>query len=585
MCDRRRQMIKRLLGCVREYKVYAILTPIFIILEVLLETMIPTVMGMIIDQGIMVGNMNRILQLGGILAIMALLSLACGMGNGYTGAIASTGFAKNLRHDMYYAIQDYSFTNIDEFSTGSLVTRLTTDVNSIQMAFQMCLRIAFRAPLMLITSLILAIRISSKLSIVFLVAFAILSVVIGFLMKYVMPIFQRLFKGYDRLNTTVQENLNGIRVVKSNVREDFEVNKFKDAVQYIYDNNTKANRYMAMVMPIMTIVMFGTILYISYMGGLDVIGLTLSTGELTTLLTYVNQILMSFMMVSMVIVMITQSQAAAKRVAEVLEAKSDIVNKQHPIETISDGSIDFEHVSFKYNVDDESNALSDIDCHIASGETIGIIGTTGCGKTSFVSLIPRLYDASEGCVKVGGIDVKDYDLNTLRDNVAMVLQQNTLFSGTIRENLQWGDAKASDEQIRHACDIACASEFIDKMPNGLDTYIEQGGTNVSGGQKQRLCIARALLKHPKILILDDSTSACDTHTDATIQHAFITEIPDVTKIIIAQRISSVQNCDRIIVLENGKINAIGNHEQLLASNGIYQQVYQSQTKGESNESK
>ena len=585
MCDRRRQMIKRLLGCVREYKVYAILTPIFIILEVLLETMIPTVMGMIIDQGIMVGNMNRILQLGGILAIMALFSLACGMGNGYTGAIASTGFAKNLRHDMYYAIQDYSFTNIDEFSTGSLVTRLTTDVNSIQMAFQMCLRIAFRAPLMLITSLILAIRISSKLSIVFLVAFAILSVVIGFLMKYVMPIFQRLFKGYDRLNTTVQENLNGIRVVKSNVREDFEVNKFKDAVQYIYDNNTKANRYMAMVMPIMTIVMFGTILYISYMGGLDVIGLTLSTGELTTLLTYVNQILMSFMMVSMVIVMITQSQAAAKRVAEVLEAKSDIVNKQHPIETISDGSIDFEHVSFKYNVDDESNALSDIDCHIASGETIGIIGTTGCGKTSFVSLIPRLYDASEGCVKVGGIDVKDYDLNTLRDNVAMVLQQNTLFSGTIRENLQWGDAKASDEQIRHACDIACASEFIDKMPNGLDTYIEQGGTNVSGGQKQRLCIARALLKHPKILILDDSTSACDTHTDATIQHAFITEIPDVTKIIIAQRISSVQNCDRIIVLENGKINAIGNHEQLLASNGIYQQVYQSQTKGESNESK
>lgn len=578
-------MIKRLLGCVREYKVYAILTPIFIILEVLLETMIPTVMGMIIDQGIMVGNMNRILQLGGILAIMALLSLACGMGNGYTGAIASTGFAKNLRHDMYYAIQDYSFTNIDEFSTGSLVTRLTTDVNSIQMAFQMCLRIAFRAPLMLITSLILAIRISSKLSIVFLVAFAILSVVIGFLMKYVMPIFQRLFKGYDRLNTTVQENLNGIRVVKSNVREDFEVNKFKDAVQYIYDNNTKANRYMAMVMPIMTIVMFGTILYISYMGGLDVIGLTLSTGELTTLLTYVNQILMSFMMVSMVIVMITQSQAAAKRVAEVLEAKSDIVNKQHPIEKISDGSIDFEHVSFKYNVDDESNALSDIDCHIASGETIGIIGTTGCGKTSFVSLIPRLYDASEGCVKVGGIDVKDYDLNTLRDNVAMVLQQNTLFSGTIRENLQWGDAKASDEQIRHACDIACASEFIDKMPNGLDTYIEQGGTNVSGGQKQRLCIARALLKHPKILILDDSTSACDTHTDATIQHAFITEIPDVTKIIIAQRISSVQNCDRIIVLENGKINAIGNHEQLLASNGIYQQVYQSQTKGESNESK
>ena len=578
-------MIKRLLGCVREYKVYAILTPIFIILEVLLETMIPTVMGMIIDQGIMVGNMNRILQLGGILAIMALFSLVCGMGNGYTGAIASTGFAKNLRHDMYYAIQDYSFTNIDEFSTGSLVTRLTTDVNSIQMAFQMCLRIAFRAPLMLITSLILAIRISSKLSIVFLVAFAILSVVIGFLMKYVMPIFQRLFKGYDRLNTTVQENLNGIRVVKSNVREDFEVNKFKDAVQYIYDNNTKANRYMAMVMPIMTIVMFGTILYISYMGGLDVIGLTLSTGELTTLLTYVNQILMSFMMVSMVIVMITQSQAAAKRVAEVLEAKSDIVNKQHPIEKISDGSIDFEHVSFKYNVDDESNALSDIDCHIASGETIGIIGTTGCGKTSFVSLIPRLYDASEGCVKVGGIDVKDYDLNTLRDNVAMVLQQNTLFSGTIRENLQWGDAKASDEQIRHACDIACASEFIDKMPNGLDTYIEQGGTNVSGGQKQRLCIARALLKHPKILILDDSTSACDTHTDATIQHAFITEIPDVTKIIIAQRISSVQNCDRIIVLENGKINAIGNHEQLLASNGIYQQVYQSQTKGESNESK
>ena len=578
-------MVKRLLQCVREYKIYAILTPILIILEVLMETMIPTVMGRIIDNGIMAGNMQEILRLGSMLGIMALFSLACGVGNGYTGALASTGFAKNLRHDMYHAIQDYSFTNIDQFSTGSLVTRLTTDVNSIQMAFQMSLRIAFRAPLMLIVSLFYAIRISARLSLVFLVAFVILAVTIGLLIKFVMPLFKKLFQGYDRLNTTVQENLNGIRVVKSNVREDYEIGKFGNAVQFIYDNNTKANRMMGMVMPVMNLVMFGTILYISYTGGLQVINLELTTGELTTLITYVNQILMSFMMVSMVIVMITQSQAAAKRVDEVLCAKSDIVSPSNAMTKIDDGSIDFNHVSFKYHSDDEANALIDIDCHIKSGETIGIIGTTGCGKSSFVSLIPRLYDVSNGSVFVGGKDVKDYDLTVLRDNVAMVLQQNTLFSGTIKDNLRWGNESATDEQIKHACDIACASEFIEKMPDGYDTYIEQGGTNVSGGQKQRLCIARALLKHPKILILDDSTSACDTHTDATIQHAFITEIPDVTKIIIAQRISSVSNCDRIIVLDKGQINGIGSHEQLLASNQIYQQVYQSQQKGESNESK
>lgn len=571
-------MIKTLAKSVREYKWYAIATPCLVLLEVLMETLIPTIMATIIDDGIMAQNMNEILRCGIILFVMALISLLGGMGNGITGAFASTGFAKNLRHDMYYAIQDYSFTNIDKFSTGSLVTRLTTDITNIQMSFQMCLRIAFRAPLMLIVSLIMTIRLSPKISLLFLVAFPVLFICMGLIIKSVFPLFAKVFKGYDKLNTTIQENLNGIRVVKSFVREDFEREKFNNDVEYIFKYNSKANRIMGLNMPLMSFIVYACVLFVSYQGGQMVIFGELSTGTLTAIITYVNQILMSFMMVSMVIVMITMSQASAKRICEVLEEKSDIVSGEQPVEKVKDGSIDFNAVDFKYNVNDEGQALSNIDVHIKSGETIGVIGGTGSGKSSFVSLIPRLYDATNGEVCVGGVNVKDYDLNVLRDKVAMVLQQNTLFSGTIKENLRWGNANASDDQIKHVCHIACADEFINKMPDGYDTYIEQGGTNVSGGQKQRLCIARALLKNPKILILDDSTSACDTHTDAMIQHAFITEIPLVTKVIIAQRISSVQNCDRIIVMDKGTINDIGTHDELLQRNEIYRQVYESQSK-------
>lgn len=572
-------MIKTLLASLREYKKPAIMTPILVALEVLMETLIPTIMATIIDNGIMTKNMDNILHYGLILLVMALISLFCGATNGITAAKASTGFAKNLRHDMYYKIQDYSFANIDKFSTGSLVTRITTDVTNVQMAFQMCTRIAVRSPLMFIMSLIMAIRISPTLSLVFLVAFPVLFIGMGLIIKSVFPLFRKVFEGYDKLNTTIQENLNGIRVVKSFVREDHEIDKFTKDVDYIFKNNSMANRIMNLSMPLMSLILYTCILFISYKGSEMVIFGGLTTGSLTALITYVNQILMSCMMVSMVIMMITMSQADAARIVEVLNEKSTITSPNEPIESVNDGSIDFNHVYFKYNPDDEAYALSDIDVHINSGETIGIIGGTGSGKTSFVSLIPRLYDISEGELLVDGKDVRSYDLTALRDKVAMVLQKNTLFSGTIKENLRWGNANASDDQIKHVCHIACADEFIDKMPNGYDTYIEQGGTNVSGGQKQRLCIARALLKNPRVLILDDSTSAVDTHTDALIRNAFAKEIPDVTKIIIAQRISSVEHCDRIIVLDKGMINGIGTHEELLKTNDIYRQVYESQQKG------
>ena len=432
---------------------------------------------------------------------------------------------------------------------------------------------------MFVMSLIMAIRISPTLSLIFLVAFPVMMIAMGLIIKTVFPLFKKVFEGYDKLNTTIQENLNGIRVVKSFVREDHEINKFKEDVDYIFKNNSLASRIMNLSMPLMSLIMYSCILFVSYKGSEMVIFGGLTTGELTALITYINQILMSFMMVSMVIMMITMSQADAARIVEVLNEKSTITSPDAPVETVKDGSIDFNHVSFKYAADDEANALTDIDIHIQSGETIGVIGGTGSGKTSFVSLIPRLYDISEGELLVGGVDVRKYDLSALRDKVAMVLQKNTLFSGTIKENLRWGNANASDDQIKHVCHIACADEFIDKMPNGYDTYIEQGGSNVSGGQKQRLCIARALLKNPRVLILDDSTSAVDTHTDALIRTSFATEIPDVTKIIIAQRISSVEHCDRIIVLDKGMINGVGTHEELLKTNEIYRQVYESQQKG------
>ena len=576
-------MIKTLLASLREYKKPAILTPILVAMEVLMETLIPTIMALIIDNGIMNKDMDSILHYGGILLIMAMISLFCGWANGVTAAKASTGFAKNLRHDMYYKIQDYSFANIDKFSTGSLVTRITTDVTNVQMAFQMCTRIAVRAPLMFIMSLIMAVRISPSLSLVFLVAFPILAICIGLIIKTVFPLFKKVFEGYDKLNTTIQENLNGIRVVKSFVREDHEINKFSEDVNYIFKNNSLASRIMNLSMPLMSVVMYACILFISYKGSEMVIFGGLTTGQLTALITYVNQILMSFMMVSMVIMMITMSQADAARIVEVLKEESTITAPQQAVDSVKDGSIDFNHVSFKYSPSDEANALTDIDIHIKSGETIGVIGGTGSGKTSFVSLIPRLYDISEGELLVGGVNVKDYDLTALRDKVAMVLQKNTLFSGTIKENLRWGNANASDDQIKHVASIACADEFIDKMPDGYNTYIEQGGSNVSGGQKQRLCLARALLKNPRILILDDSTSAVDTHTDALIRQSFASEIPDVTKIIIAQRISSVEHCDRIIVLDKGMINGVGTHDELLKTNEIYRQVYESQQKGGSDD--
>ena len=572
-------MIKQLAKCVREFKKDALLTPFFVILEVVMEVVIPTVMALLIDRGIDAGNLNEIWKYGLILVACAMLALVFGALAGTYAARGSAGFARNLRHDMYYAVQDFSFSNIDRFSTSSIVTRLTTDVTNVQNAFQMITRIAVRCPIMLVFSLIMAFRINSDVAWVFLAVLPVLAIGLGILMKIVSPVFTRVFQTYDRMNTVVQENLTGIRVVKSYVREEYETEKFKGVSGLLYREFSKAQKTMACAMPLMQFCMYACILLISWFGARLIVGGSMTTGELTSLFSYIMQILMSLMMVAMVFVMITMSRASAKRISEVLSEQPDLHDPEKPVTEVKSGDISFEHVSFSYKGDHSKFALRDVSLDIKAGQTIGILGGTGAAKSTLVQLIPRLYDVTEGSVKVGGVDVRAYHLDTLRSEVAMVLQKNVLFSGTIKENLRWGNENATDDELKRVCQLAQADEFISQMPDGYDTHIEQGGSNVSGGQKQRLCIARALLKKPKILILDDSTSAVDTKTDALIRRAFAEEIPDTTKIIIAQRVSSVQDADQIIIMDNGHIDAVGTHDSLLASNQIYQEVYRQQQKG------
>ena len=549
------------------------------VLEVTMEVIVPLLMARLIDYGIDKGDMGYITKMGVVLVIACLMSLSFGALSGKFAAIASAGFAKNLRHDMYYNVQNFSFSNIDKFSTASIVTRLTTDVTNLQNSYQMIIRIAVRAPMILLFSLIMAFTINARLGCIFLLAIPILGGGLFFIIKNVHPIFERVFRTYDKLNNVVQENLHGIRVVKSFVREDVEEDKFKKISKEIYSDFTKAEGTLAFNGPLMQFTMYLCMILIAWFGARMIVAGNFTTGELMSLITYAMQILMGLMMLSMVFVMIIMSRASAERIVEILDEQSDLANGENPIHEVKDGSITFENVNFSYAKRKDKLCLKNIDINIKSGETIGIIGGTGSSKSSFVQLIPRLYDVTEGRVTVGGIDVRDYDIESLRNEVAMVLQKNVLFSGTIKENLRWGDENASDEELIRVCKLAQAHDFVAAFPEGYDTYIEQGGTNVSGGQKQRLCIARALLKKPKILILDDSTSAVDTKTDALIRKAFSEEIPDTTKIIIAQRVSSIEHADKIIVLDNGKINGVGTHEELLATNPIYQEVYTSQTKG------
>ena len=582
-------MIKRLMKSIREYKTPSLLAPFFVALEVVLEVIIPLLMANLIDDGIYQGEMRLVYKIGIELIICAILSLIFGMLSGMFAAKASSGFAKNLRQDLYYKVQTFSFTNIDKFSTSSLVTRLTTDITNVQMAYQMIIRIAVRAPLMLIISLFFAFSINRSLSLIFLIVIPILGFGLFYISKKVHPIMERVFKRYDALNNVVEENVGAIRVVKSFVLEKEEIKKFKHVSNEIYQGFSKAEKILAFNGPLMLFAIYACILLISWFGAKIIVTTNmtgLTTGELMTMFTYSIQILSSLMMLSMIFVMITISRASIERIVEVLEEEPSIKDKKDPIYEVKDGSIDFDKVSFSYVGKKEKECLKNINLHIKSGETIGIIGGTGSGKSSLVNLIPRLYDVTEGSLKVGGVNAKDYDLEALRKEVACVLQKNVLFSGTITENIRWGDEKASKEEVERVCKLAQADEFIQKFPKKYDTYIEEGGTNVSGGQKQRLCIARALLRKPKILILDDSTSAVDTKTDNLIQTAFKEEIPDTTKIIIAQRISSVENCDRIIVIYHGEINGIGTHEELLKSNKIYKEIYNSQTKGsDTNEKK
>ena len=562
---------------IRQYKKDALLSPMYTTLCVVLEILIPYLTASIIDKGIAVGDMEHVAKIGSLMAVMAVLAMFCGMRAGIHSARASTGLAANLRESMFGRIQDYSFSNIDRFSTAGLVTRLTTDVTNIQNAFQMILQICTRAPVTLIVALFMAFSISAKLSTVFLVAIAFLGVMIVILIPKAMRYFRQMFRKYDAVNGVVKENVGAIRVVKAFVREEYEDEKFSGAADDLFKNSISAERIISFSMPIMQLIVYACILVISWFGAKMIVSQTgLTTGELTSLLSYVMNILMSLMMLSMVFVMVTQSAAAAQRIEEVLEEQLDITSPENAVKTVKDGSIDFDHVTFAYQQRSGKPVLSDIDLHIQSGETIGIMGGTGSSKSSLVNLISRLYDVTAGEVRVGGVDVRRYDVESLRDAVSVVLQNNVLFSGTIYDNLRWGDKNATDEQCREACHLACADEFIERFPEKYDTRIERGGTNVSGGQKQRLCIARALLKKPKVLILDDSTSAVDTATDAKIREAMRTHIPGTTKIIIAQRISSIQDADRVLVLDNGRVNAFDTPENLLKTNAIYQEVYNSQ---------
>lgn len=572
-------MLRTLGAQIKEFKKDSLLTPVFMILEVLMETIIPLMMASIIDDGVEAGDIRHIYMMGILMVIAACFSLFAGVMGGKFGARASTGFARNLRKAMYENIQTFSFSNIDKFSTAGLVTRLTTDVTNLQNAYQMLLRMCVRAPISLICAMCMAFFISPRLASIYLAAIIILGTILAIITVKAHSYFLQAFPKYDDLNSSVQENVSAIRVVKAYVREDYEKKKFTAASQNIYHMFTKAESILAFNNPIMQLAVYGCIIAISWTGAKMIVVGTLTTGELMSLLTYCMNIMMSLMMLSMVFVMLTMSIASAERICEVLNETSDITNPETPDHEVADGSIRFDHVTFRYNQTSAKPVLDDITLSIKSGETVGIIGGTGSSKSSLVNLISRLYDVSEGTVYVGGKDVRAYDLDTLRNEVSVVLQNNVLFSGTIYENLRWGDKAATDEECRHACQLACADEFIERFPDGYNTYIEQGGTNVSGGQKQRLCIARALLKKPKILILDDSTSAVDTATDARIRKAFAEEIPNTTKLIIAQRISSVQNADRIIVLHNGVVDGFGTHEELLETNEIYRDVYESQTKG------
>ena len=562
---------------IRQYKKDVFLSPMYTTFCVILEILIPYLTASIIDKGIAVGDMGHVARIGALMAVMAVLAMFCGMRAGIHSARASTGLASNLRESMFARIQDYSFSNIDKFSTAGLVTRLTTDVTNIQNAFQMLLMICTRSPVTLIVALFMAFSISARLSLIFLAAMAFLAVMLVIFIPKAMGYFKQMFKKYDKVNGVVKENVGAIRVVKAFVREDYEDKKFSDAAGELFQNSISAERIISFNMPIMQLTVYSCILLISWFGAKMIVNQTgLTTGELTSLLSYVMNILMSLMMLSMVFVMVTQSAAAAQRIEEVLEEQPDITSPENAVKNVKDGSIDFEHVTFAYQQRSGKPVLSDINLHIKSGETIGIMGGTGSSKTSLVSLISRLYDATEGSVRVGGEDVRRYDVESLRDAVSVVLQNNVLFSGTIYDNLRWGDENATDEECQEACRLACADEFIERFPEKYNTYIERGGTNVSGGQKQRLCIARALLKKPKVLILDDSTSAVDTATDAKIREAMRTHIPGTTKIIIAQRISSIQDADRVLVLDNGRVNAFDTPENLLKTNAIYQEVYNSQ---------
>ena len=569
-------MVNHITAAIRDNKKNSILAPIFVGFEVLFEVLIPIVMAILIDKGIDAGNQIEILRYGAILIVMAL---AFGILSGIAAANASAGLARNLRHDIYHHVQDFSFANIDKFSTAGIVTRLTTDVTNVQNAYQMIIRVAVRAPVMLIFAFIATIKISPRLSTIYLCAIPILGIGLGLIIHRVHGLFTQVFDTYDELNNVVQENLNGIRVVKSFVREEFEKKKFGTISQKLFNGFLKAERLIILNAPLMQFCVYSCLLLVSWIGARLVVGGTITTGALTSMFNYTFQILMSLMMLSMVMVMVIMARSSAERIEEILEETSDLTVKPNAVQQVPNGSVDFENVSFSYVGDPNNTSLKDVDLHIRSGETIGILGGTGTSKSTLVQLIPRLYDATVGSVKIGGIDVRDYDLEVLRDQVAMVLQKNTLFSGTIKENLRWGNANASDEELVRVCKLAQADGFIQEMPQKYDTYIEQGGTNVSGGQKQRLCIARALLKKPKILILDDSTSAVDTKTDALIRQAFREEIPDTTKFIIAQRISSVQDADHIIVLDDGRVSAYGTHEELMRTSQIYREVYESQNKG------